>query len=90
MHTRSESTIVNFLMPERIRLSAHQEPTPPTPKMITRFSPMRLIASSPNRSSDLRNIACSIAMNYLDVSILLLPNMRAKLAIFSNNYYICK
>jgi len=28
-----------------------------------------LIASSPNRSSDLRNMACSIAMNYRDISI---------------------
>jgi hypothetical protein len=49
-------------MPLRTKLSAHQEPTPTTPKIITRFSAMQPIASSPNRSSALRNIACSIAI----------------------------
>ena len=54
------------------------EPTLPTPKRITRFSAMRLIASSPNSSSDLWNISSSIAMNYLNVSIV---NFGANLAI---------
>ena len=58
MQTRSESTIVRCVIPERTRLSAHHEPTPPTPKMITRFWPMLLITSSPNRSSALRKIGC--------------------------------
>ena len=48
-----QTLLEDSLMPERTKLSAHQEPTPPTPKSITRFSAMRLIASSPNNSSDL-------------------------------------
>ena len=66
VHTTSESTIVKCLIPERTKLSAHHEPTPPTPKTITRFSAMRLMASAPNRSSDLWNISCSSIMSDLN------------------------
>ena len=62
MHTRSLSTMVILLMPLRTRLSAHHDPTPPTPKMMTRFVAMLLTVSWPNSSSVLRNIACSIAI----------------------------
>lgn len=48
-------------MPERIRLSAHHEPTPPTPKMMTRLQASLSIAWVPRSSSDRLNIASSIA-----------------------------
>jgi hypothetical protein len=65
MLTRSLSTIVNWRMPLRTKLSAHHDPTPPTPKMITRFWAIRSIASSPSSSSERLNIASSIAIVFL-------------------------
>jgi len=38
-------------MPERIKLSAHQLPTPPIPKMITRFAAAFSIKLFPKSSS---------------------------------------
>jgi hypothetical protein len=63
--TLSASTIVSWWIPLRTRLSAHHDPTPPTPKIITRFRAMRAIASLPSSSSLLRNIALSIPIVHI-------------------------
>jgi hypothetical protein len=46
-------------MPERTRLSAHQLPTPPTPKRITRLLKMVFVVCLPNKSSVRLNISDS-------------------------------
>jgi hypothetical protein len=50
-------------MPLLTKLSAHHEPTPPTPKMITCFWAMRSITSLPNNNSERLNIASCIAIS---------------------------
>jgi hypothetical protein len=64
-------------MPLRTRLSAHHDPTPPTPNMITRFCAIRSITSLPKSSSERLNIASFIAIVYL--------NLRAKVLIKNGN-----
>ena len=49
MLMRSESTMVKFLTPLRTSPSATQLPTPPMPKMMTRISEIRFMASLPTR-----------------------------------------
>jgi hypothetical protein len=67
-------------MPVRTKLSAHHDPTPPTPKIITRFWAMRSIASIPKSSSERLNIALSIAIITLFscAKVLLLPQKYPK------------
>ena len=65
IHTRSLSTMVRWLMPLRTRLSAHQLPTPPTPKMMTRLFMTRSIVSSPKSRFKRLNMGfCALIMDY--------------------------
>lgn len=49
-HTRSGSTMVICLTPERTSASTHQLPTPPTPNTMTRVAHSLSVASSPSSS----------------------------------------
>jgi hypothetical protein len=83
--TQSESTSVRCVIPERTRPSAHQLPTPPTPKRMTRTCPMADITSSPTRSF-VRLKAGSLTGEYM-VSVLF---GQTKIVILGKNPYLAK